>query len=91
MSCSSGALNQELAQEQNGLSSQVYLCLPRHPGQQKVRNYLGFPLCLSILKIFQHFNVSAELLHIPGKKATESAHKTLAVLERYGIMQEDLF
>ena len=40
---------------------------------------------------FQHFEVSAGLVHITGKKASEIAHDTLTLLKRYGITQQDLF
>ena len=37
---------------------------------------------------FDHFKVSAGLVHITGKKAMDIAHDTLT---RFGITQEDLF
>ena len=40
---------------------------------------------------FDHSKVSAGLVHITGKKATDIAHDTLTVLKRFGITQEDLF
>ena len=39
----------------------------------------------------EHFKVSAGLVHITSKKATNIAHDTLSVLNRYGVMQQDLF
>ena len=52
---------------------------------------LGVSLMFIHPETFQLFKLSARLVHITGKKATQIDHNTLTVLKRYGITQEDLF
>ena len=51
----------------------------------------GISLMFIHPETFEHFKVSAGLVHITSKKATNIAHDTLSVLNRYGVMQQDLF
>ena len=52
---------------------------------------IGTSLMIIHPETFEHFKVSAGLVHISGKKATYIVHDTLTVLKRYSSMQEDLF
>ena len=72
-SLSTGTVNEELVQEQNRLLSQVHLSLPRRVGQQKVE-ILGVCMVFIHPETFQYFKVSAGLVHITGKKATQTDH-----------------
>ena len=76
---------------ENSGSHRPFLSICHDIWDGKRRELLGISLLFIHPHTFDHFKLSAGLVHIKGKRAVEVAQETLRVLSRIGVTQADLY